>query len=263
MTRPMIARAAPLLLCACLAGATAHPASQARTGSPGTQPAEKKDAGGIRGCVVAADTGRPLREVTVQVIATAIGVVRSTWTDALGCYSLTNLQAARYVVQASKLAYATLQFGENPLLGSTGTPVQVSDGKTVPNVDFWLPKGGVITGRVVDDAGEPVPNVLVQAMDVVPVSGDEQPRAFPHAPSARKTNDLGRYRLFGLPTGEYYVFATPGSQAAKKPAEHEGLLSTYFPGSRDLTAATRLLVTAGQELQNVDIVLAAAPPSRK
>ena len=263
MKKRMIARAAPLLLCACLAGAQAHPTTQARPGSPGTQGAEKKDTGGIRGCVVAGDTEGPLREATVQAVATPIGVVRSTGTDAQGCYAFANLPAARYVVQASKAAYATLQFGEDPLSGREGQMVSVSDGKTPADVNFRLPKAGVITGRVVDDAGEPVPNVLVQAMAVVPVSGDEERTAFPHAPSARTTNDLGRYRLFGLPAGDYVVSASPGNRAAKIPAELAGFVQTYFPGTLGLAEAVVLSVKPGQELQNVDIVLAAAPPPRK
>jgi hypothetical protein len=215
------------------------------------------------GCVVAADTGGPLRWAIVQAIATAIGVVRSTGTDASGCYAFTNLPDALYVVQVSKVAYATVVFGEDPPSGREGQTVRVSGGETVPDVDFRVAKSGVITGRVVDDAGEPVPNVLVQAMSVVSFSADEEPAAFPHAPSARTTNDLGLYRLFGLPPGDYVVCASPGAVAAKTPSELTGFIPTYFPRSRGLAAATVLSIKVGQEFQGVDIVLAVTTQLRK
>ena len=223
-----IDRAASLLLCIVLPGAAADPARQARPGVPTAQAAAKKDSGGIRGCVVAADTGGPLRGATVQTIATEIGVVRSTGTDASGCYAFTNLPDAAYVVQVSKMAYATVVFGEDPPSGREGQTVRVSGGETVPDVDLRVAKSGVIAGRVVDDAGEPVPTVLVQALSVVSFSADEEPAAFPHAPSARTTNDIGRYRLFGLPPGDYVVCASPGP-AARIPAELSGFIPTYFP----------------------------------
>ena len=253
----------PLLVCACLAGATDRPASQARPGVPATESVGKKETGGIRGCVMAADTSGPLRKATVQAIATAIGVVRSTPTDAMGCYAFTDLPAGRYAVRASKPPYLPLDFGEDPVSGREGELVTVSDAKVAQGVDFRLPKGGVIAGRVVDETGEPVANVPVQVMVVVSVGTDEQPTVFPLALSARSTNDLGRYRVFGVPPGEYYVCASARAPANKATPELSGFVPTYFPRSTDLHEAAIVSVRAGQEIQNIDIVLAPAASLRK
>ncbi len=264
MTRRNRAPFAWLLLAGgCFTTASLRPGVQAGPGPLPQQTTQKKDTGGIRGCVVAADTGGPLRGAGVQAISTAIGVVRSTVTDSTGCYAFANLPDAGYAVQVSKVAYATVAFGEDPLSGREGQAIAVSDGELVRNVDFRILRAGVITGRVVDDAGEAVPNVLVQAVAVVRVSGDEQPALFPHAPSARRTDDLGRYRLFGLPPGDYCVLASPGSPGARPSPELAGFMATYFAGSPPLPETTVLAVKPGQEFQNIDIVLSARDPVRK
>ena len=257
MTPPPISRAALVLLGAVLAGAAADPARQARPGQPTAPAADQKATGQIHGCVVAGDTGGPLRDAGVQAIATSVGIVRGTATDSTGCYNLANLPAADYVVRVSKETYATVGYGEDPESGREEQTVPVSGETTMAKIDFRVPKAGVIAGRVLDGAGEPVPNVRVQALSVAARSGVEEPNAFPYQPSARTTDDLGRFRMFGLPAGDYVLLASPAPQAGKMPVELSEFTPTYFPGSPSLAAAVVLSVKVGQEHRGVDIVLAA------
>lgn len=254
MAQP-ISRAALVLLGAVLAGAAADPARQARPGQPTAPAAGQQATGQIHGCVVAGDTGGPLRDAGVQAIATSVGVVRGTATDPTGCYTLVNLPAADYVVRVSKETYATVGYGEDPESGREEQTVPVSGETTTAEIDFRVPKAGVIAGRVLDVTGEPVPNVRVQALSVAAGTGFEEPNAFPYQPSARTTDDLGRFRLFGLPAGDYVVLASPAPQAGKIPVELSGFTPTYFPGSPSLAAAVVLSVKVAQELRGVDIVL--------
>jgi hypothetical protein len=258
-----IDRAALVLLVAVVGGGAADLRQQTRPGQPTVPAVDEKATGRILGCVVAADTGGPLREAGVQAIASSVGVVRGTGTDSVGCYAFDNLPAADYLVRVSKETYATVGYGEDPESGREEQRVAVSSGKTVAEIDFRVPKAGVIAGRVVDDAGEPVPNVRVEVLSVVGSSDVEEPTLFPLQHLMRTTNDLGRYRLFGLPAGDYVVLASPATQAGKMPAELSGFAPTYFPASTGPTAATVLSVRVGQELRGVDIVLAATtPPGR-
>jgi hypothetical protein len=75
---------------------------------------------------------------------------------------------------------------------------------------------------------------------------------------AGRTNDLGEFRLYGLPPGEYIVVASPqpfGLATASVPIAM--LPETFYPGSPDRTAAQVLTVAAGQTVV-IDFPLFAA-----
>jgi hypothetical protein len=84
-----------------------------------------------------------------------------------------------------------------------------------------------------------------------------------------QTNDLGQFRLYGLPPGEYYVSATlrnaemmmmdmalGGAAPAAGSQPTSGYAPTYFPGTTTPTNAQRVTVTVSQETQNTDFALA-------
>src|SRR5688572_580488 len=112
----------------------------------------------IRGRVTAADTGQPLRRVRVRLDGGSdfeLQEPRSTTTDDEGRYELARLTAGRYQLSASKGGYVSVQYGQRRPFES-GRPVDLQDGQVLDKVDVSLPRGGVVTGRVVDEAGEPV-----------------------------------------------------------------------------------------------------------
>ena len=63
----------------------------------------------------------------------------------------------------------------------------------------------MLAGRVVDELGEAVAEAEVTAMRMQFTNGKRR-----LVPSGRNgtTNDLGQFRIYGLPPGEYYVSAT-------------------------------------------------------
>lgn len=72
-----------------------------------------------------------------------------------------------------------------------------------------MTKGGAITGRVLDDVGDPMPLMTVVAERLTRVGGCV---SFERATTV-ETDDLGEYRLFGLAAGELVV-ATAGGRTA-------------------------------------------------
>src|SRR5207244_8183957 len=68
-------------------------------------------------------------------------------------------------------------------------------------VEIRLQRGGVITGRVLDDFGEPMALITVAVEQVVRVGG----RVEFTRHLAADTDDTGAYRIFGLPAGEFVV----------------------------------------------------------
>ena len=78
--------------------------------------------------------------------------------------------------------------------------------------------------------------------------------------SGAQSNDLGEFRLFGLPPGSYYVQAMPrpdfGGSSSQRPTT---TLPTYFPGTPDPAAAQLISVGAGQTSGDVVIRMVAVP----
>ncbi|PYR54905.1 MAG: hypothetical protein DMF91_25615 [Acidobacteria bacterium] len=85
-----------------------------------------------------------------------------------------------------------------------GTPLQLMDGQQLKSVDFRLPRGGAIAGRILDEDGEPMPGATVRVMRYQYLQGDR--RLVPVGTS--QTDDKGNYRVWGLMPGDYYVTAT-------------------------------------------------------
>src|SRR5688572_12819703 len=67
----------------------------------------------LRGRVVAADSGTPLRRAQVRAVAAAIRTTRLANTDSEGRYEFVNLPAGRYTIHVNKAGYVDLEFGQS------------------------------------------------------------------------------------------------------------------------------------------------------
>lgn len=219
---------------------------------PGEEP--PKGTAVLRGVVVAADTGAPVRRAQVRASAADSGDTRTTLTDEQGRFELKDLAGGRYTVVASKGGFVTLQYGQRRP-GEPGTPVDLPAGQAVEKLVIGLPRGSVITGRIVDEFGEPLTGAQVQALRYAWVSGA---RRLQPAGAADRTDDQGTYRIFGLPPGEYVVTATlrddrqllrPGTPADDVP--DSGYAPTYFPGTTSAADAQRVSVGLAEEVGGV------------
>ncbi len=117
----------------------------------------------MRGQVIAADTGSPIRRAQVRVSSLDARESRVIATDAQGRFEIKELPAGRYTMTASKGGFVTLQYGQRRP-SESGTPIELGDNQTLDKLSIALPRGGVIGGRIVDEFGEPVANATVMAM---------------------------------------------------------------------------------------------------
>src|SRR6476660_9812918 len=76
----------------------------------------------IRGHIVAADSGQPVRRATVRITAPELRVPRSTVTDANRQYEFAQLPAGRYSITASKNIFVSWSYGQTQP-ASPGKPV--------------------------------------------------------------------------------------------------------------------------------------------
>jgi protocatechuate 3,4-dioxygenase beta subunit len=212
----------------------------------------------IRGRVLS-DTGQPVRRAMVRATAPETRGVRTASTDAEGRYELRDLPAGRYSIGASKPAFISWSYGQTQPNGPS-KPVVLTENQTADNVDVRLPRGAVITGRIIDEFGDPVPNVEVTTIRKTYSQG--QRRLVPIGPRA-STNDIGEYRLFGLEPGQYYVSARVLAQnvptftgnGVEFATDRTGFASTFYPATADSASARALAVGVGQTISGIDIPL--------
>src|SRR5690348_14157546 len=81
-------------------------------------------------------------------------------TDAQRRYELTQIPAGTYDLKASRGGYVEVEYGQRRSF-ERGRPLEVPEGAVLDNVDFAMPVGGVVTGRVVDEMGEAVAQASV------------------------------------------------------------------------------------------------------
>jgi protocatechuate 3,4-dioxygenase beta subunit len=227
---------------------------------PGRQ--AKTGTGGVKGRVVANDTGTAVRRAQVRISGPDIGT-KTALTDAQGRYEFRDLPAGRFNVSVSKSGFVTMSFGQNRPF-EPGRPIELVDAQKMDKADVSLPRGSVLAGRVADEFGEAVAEAEVTAMRMQFTNGRRR-----LVPSGRNgtTNDLGQFRIYGLPPGEYYVSATlrnmitmmdalgggPGGPTGSN--QSAGYAATYYPSTPTPGEAQRIALAVGQELASVDIQL--------
>ena len=233
--------------------------ARAQTPTPPAAATAAVGNGTIRGHVVAADSGLPLRRVDVRLIridppAGGInrgfgGVASSARTDADGKYEFADIPAGRYQISATKPAYVVQTWGQSQPTAPP-KPVELHGGDTIDRIDFSLQRGGVITGRIVDEFGEPLSGVDIRVLQARAINGrrDLQESGF------AATNDLGEFRVFGITPGQYYVktmWRRTGMPVDPASPDRTGYPDTFFPGTPTIDDAQRLTVRAGETISDL------------
>jgi hypothetical protein len=213
----------------------------------------------LRGQIVAADNGSPIRRAQVRVTSPDAREARVATTDAQGRFEIRELPAGRYTMMASKGGFVSLQFGQRRP-SESGTPIELGEGQTIDKIGIALPRGSVLGGRVTDEFGEPVANASVTAWRYAYQAGARRMMPAPGANTRDTTDDQGHFRLFGLPPGEYYVSATlrsGGPEVTDPMGEPSGYAATYYPGTTNVAEAQRVTLGVSQENTGVHFGLIA------
>jgi uncharacterized protein (DUF2141 family) len=161
----------------------------------------------IAGAVINEGSGTPVRRARVTLSGVELRGNRQTMTSDDGRFSFAGLPAGRYTMTASKAGYVDIAYGAKRA-GRPGTPIQLIEGQKLDKAVIRLPKGGVVTGIVIDESGEPSPGTTVRTYRYVMRTGERtlQPAG------TDTTDDRGMYRIYGLQPGEYLVSAVPRNQ---------------------------------------------------
>ena len=144
-------------------------------------------------------------------------------------------------VTVAKGGYFTWQPGQRRPFDPP-PPITLARGQRV-TADVPLSRGGVITGRVSDDTGEPLAGLRVRVYRARMAKGY---RRLEDVGAADYTDDTGAYRIFGLPPGDYYVAASL-RMAPLDSVVQTTYSPTYYPGTGELAEAQRIRVELGTE----------------
>jgi hypothetical protein len=187
------------------------PLPAAPLGGRDAAPAQPTGTGVVAGTLVNATSGKPVRRGRVSLSGTEPRYGRSVTTDDQGRFSFTEVPAGLFDLTGGKPGYLDVTYGQKqPGNGRAGTPIQLVTGQRMENVKLAIPKGGVLTGTVLDEQGEPAFGVQVRALRYVMRTGE---RSLQSAGSAT-TDDRGIYRIPSLLPGEYVVSVTPPQDSA-------------------------------------------------
>jgi hypothetical protein len=224
---------------------------------------------------------------------------RTAITGEDGRFMFFNLPSGRFTVTASKAGFPPVSFGAKHA-HRTGSGVMIGEGQQLAGIDIKLAKGGVLSGTVYDDRGEPMPGVPMMPWEVRTTLGGERTFDFPRTGGAAiVTDDRGRYRIFGLPPGEYTVgtawfYASSGSDVrvptdtetraafspvppptsgafrpgSSSPAQAQdqaprfSYSRVFYPNVVDPLTATVMSLAAGQERDGLDIQMQFRPMSK-
>jgi len=210
-----------------------------------TSSAQEAKSGTISGRVVN-ESGRPLPNaaITLRRLGSMNPEAINTTTDREGKFEVSGLPRVSYQIFAFLQGYAPLLRDE--FNDTKGGVYHVGD-----SVTLVLTKGGVITGTITNQAGEPVVAVRVRAL-MVHVANN-LPLPYLLGPTVL-TDDRGVYRIYGLAEGTYVVRAGGGSEAGYSTNEDpfDSDVPTYAPASTRDTAQ-EIVVRAGVETSGVDI----------
>ncbi len=197
----------------------------------------------IRGTVLTADTGMPVRRAQVRAVAANSRDRRLVATDEQGAFELRDLSGGRWDVTASKAGFVTMSFGQRRPF-EEGRPIEVADAEVMERVDFWLPRGAAINGRLLDEFGDPVARARVRALRYQLVQGTR--RLTPVGLTAQ-SDDRGAFRLYGLMPGEYYVSALIRALRVDDPEDVTSYAPTYYPGTGSVTQAQPVSLAVAEE----------------
>lgn len=206
----------------------------------------------VTGRVVNAITGEPVKKALVHLrlmnaspamTGPSQGYVSNSEPD--GSFAFEAIPAGEYMLMGNRSGY---EF-------RSGTKVSLQPGQQITGLTLKLTPQAVISGRVIDDDGDPVGNVNVQALRQVWQRGK-----LTYVPArGASANDLGEFRISGLQAGKYYVFAQGFPNGA--PNELPGvpgkpdlrLAPTFYPDALAIESAAPIQVTAGQDAAGIDI----------
>jgi protocatechuate 3,4-dioxygenase beta subunit len=222
--------------------------------------------GALTGIVRDSVTHVPVKKAMVSInpmFATGIGPAnagrnqgpQSTVTDASGTFTMANLSPGQYRVMIQHQNYPQARFS-----GVTKS-VEVKAGETAGPLAVDLIPGAAVSGRIVDEEGEPIQGCFVQ-----PHTAKNPDQGAPSEGNP-STNEDGDYRFYSVPPGKYIltaqcqttVFQPRPFSSGPDPPPSRAYPLQYYPLATNPKEAEAVELTPGNEKSGVDFRMRPAP----
>jgi hypothetical protein len=187
----------------------------------------------IDGTVEDSLTGQPLAGAHVVFAGAAATDRHASISDRAGHFQHVFDKATAYQIVVRRSGYLVAE-----------QPLSVTPGQSSSDLRIQLTPWAVISGKLEDEDGFPVEEVSLRALPYDVVNGQPKLRK---AAAWATSNDLGEFRLTGLPAGSYYIQATPSSNRRWD----RRYVRQYYPGSLEPVEATAVQLAAGEERSGV------------
>ncbi|MFY9559454.1 MAG: carboxypeptidase regulatory-like domain-containing protein [Terriglobales bacterium] len=213
---------------------------------------EPANTAALAGMVVKEPGDQPLKKVLLHLITEdqKQGSNYTADTDSEGRFRIEKIQPGRYRLLLEKSGFHQINVrghqAEGPILS-------VQAGQEINDLLFQMLPSAVITGRVVDEDGDPLPGYGVSLLRKRPGKSRE-----PELVGEERTNDLGEYRFSSLFPGQYLVAVVPlpdirnfvhSRDSPDTPSKPDlAYLTTYYPGTSDAAQAGAIDLHAGDEM---------------
>jgi hypothetical protein len=172
---------------------------------------EKPGTGSISGVVLADDSSNaPVRKVRVAVRGPELRTERTAMTDDEGRFTIPWLPPGQYTVIATKSAYLAGYHGARRAGRGPGSTITLAAGQSLTGLAIRMARGGVITGTVVDQFGQPQPSARLRLMQYQYRDGERIPVSTSGS-GTMMTDDRGVYRIYGLMPGSYTIGVVPAN----------------------------------------------------
>jgi uncharacterized protein (DUF2141 family) len=194
--------------------------------------------GSIIGTVSDSVSHQPLRKVMVSLVLGNGPPLPDASTDDAGAFAFHDLKPGQYQLGVARRDYPE---------GKTTT---VSPSENPDPVKIELIPGAIVSGRILDEDGDPLNGCGVQARRA------EHPEQI----MARSAGEPGEYRLFGLLPGKYVVavecpvpvFQPRPFSAGPDPPPSLAYPLQFYPAALDAASAEPIELAAGTERAGVD-----------
>ena len=219
----------------------------------------------VAGIVISKADGRPLAQARVVLAeVTARRKAESRFSADDGTFEFTGVPAGKFSLQGDRRGYLPASYDQHEQFS---TAIVTGAGVDTENLTLRLSAAAVITGRILDESGDPVRHARVMLYRVNHELGLRQVQLF----RVEQGNDLGSYEFGGISPGTYYVSAeaTPwyavsppkaatAEASAVDPALNVAYPVTYYGDAVDPEVATPIAVRDGGRAE-IDIHLAPVP----
>jgi protocatechuate 3,4-dioxygenase beta subunit len=208
------------------------------------------DTASVHGTVTNAASGEGLRKAYLRLAPVAgKGDGYAAVTNDQGTFEMEKIEPGSYRLSAECVGFLDAE--------NAGMELRLSAGDSVTGIEIKLVPQAVLSGRVLDEDGDPWPNANIALYHSVWSKG----RRHLEFASSSEVDDRGEFRISGLSPGRYYVQAEPDRMWEQQhhpdvngqPAMRQQ--PTWYPSAPDVESAAPITVAAGQQFAGLDLRL--------